>query len=77
VGPLAGEVPTTGFGYLLNGLHGNTVTPVQQAATTAYLQTHTLSSPPTSKSYSIQVQMPPVTSSTLVPIDYTGVTFGS
>lgn len=74
-GPLEGEVPTTGFGYLLNGLHSNTVTPVQQASTTAYLQTHTLDTPIT-KSYSIQVQMPPRDSSTLVPIDYTGVTFG-
>src|ERR1044072_5765192 len=35
-GDIKGEVPTTGFGYLLNGLHQNTVTPVQQAATPAY-----------------------------------------
>jgi hypothetical protein len=75
-GPLAGEVPTTGFGYLLDGLNSNVNTPVQQAATAAYLTTFTLDTPIT-KSYSIQVQMPPVTSSTLLPIDYTGVTFGS
>lgn len=74
-GNIAGEVPTTGFGFLLDGLHGNTVTPVQQAATTAYLQTHTLDTPP-SKSYSVQVQTPPVTSSTLLPHDLTGVVFG-
>lgn len=71
-GPLAGEVPTTGFGYLLQGLHGNTVTPVQQAATPAYLQTHTLDTAP-NKSYTVQVQTPPVSSSTLVPMDYLGV----
>ncbi len=78
-GSINGEVTTTGFGYLLDALHGNTVAPVQQGGTTAYLQTHTLDTPP-SKSYSIQKQMPPVTSSTLVPLDYvgcmaTGITF--
>jgi hypothetical protein len=73
-GAIAGEVPTTGFGYLLDALHGNTTTPVQQAATTAYLQTHTLNTPP-SKSYSVQVQTPPINSSTLVPHDLLGVTF--
>lgn len=71
-GSISGEVPTTGFGYLLNGLHGNVVTPVQQAATAAYLQTHTLNTPP-SKSFTVQVQTPPVTSSTLLPHDMTGV----
>ncbi len=73
-GTVSGEVPTTGFGYLLDALHGNTVTPVQQAATTAYLQTHTLDTPPT-KSYSIQKQVPPVLTNTLVPLDYTGAMF--
>lgn len=73
-GSLSGEVPTTGFGYLLDALHGNAVTPVQQAATTAYLQTHTLDTPP-SKSYSVQKQVPPVSTSTLVPLDYTGAMF--
>lgn len=71
-GPLNGEVPTTGFGYLLDALHGNTVAPVQQGGTPAYLQTHTLDSPPT-KSYSMQKQVPPVLTNTLVPLDYTGV----
>jgi hypothetical protein len=74
-GALSGEVPTTGFGFLLDALHGNSVTPVQQAATAAYLQTHTLDTTP-SKSYSIQVQTPPLSSSTLVPHDLTGVKFG-
>jgi hypothetical protein len=73
-GSIEGEVPTTGFGYLLDALHNNTVTPVQQAATPAYLQTHTLDTA-TAKSYTVQVQTPPVTSSTLVPHDLLGVMF--
>jgi len=73
-GSISGEVPTTGFGYLLDTLHNNSVTPVQQAATPAYLQTHTLDTA-TAKSYTVQVQMPPVTSSTLVPHDLLGVMF--
>lgn len=73
-GSISGEVPTTGFGFLLDALHGNAVTPVQQGVTTAYLQTHTLDSPPT-KSYSIQKQLPPVLTNTLLPIDYVGALF--
>jgi len=73
-GSISGEVPSTGFGYLLDTLHNNTVTPVQQGATTAYLQTHTLDTPP-SKSYSIQKQLPPVLSSTLLPVEYYGTMF--
>jgi hypothetical protein len=34
------EVPSKGFGIILNHLFGGTVTPVQQAASAAYLQTH-------------------------------------
>lgn len=41
-GSLTMQVPTEGFGILLENLMGATVTPVQQAATTAYLQSHTL-----------------------------------
>lgn len=74
-GSLSGDVPSVGFSYLIDGLHGNTVTPVQIGATPAYTHTHTLSTPPT-KSHSVQVQMPPVTSSTLVPHDMLGVVFG-
>jgi hypothetical protein len=73
-GPINGEVPTTGFGYLLDALHGNVVAPVQVGGTAAYLQTHTLDTPPT-KSYSIQKQLPPVLTNTLVPVDYTGAMF--
>jgi hypothetical protein len=74
-GSISGDVTSTGMGYLLQGLHGNTVTPVQIAATTAYTQTHTLDTAP-NKSYSIHVQTPPVTSNTLVPHDMLGVMFG-
>lgn len=73
-GTISGEVGTTGFGFLLDALHGNTTTPAQQASTTAYLQTHTLDTPP-SKSYSIQKQLPPVNATTLIPVDYTGCVF--
>lgn len=73
-GTVSGEVPTTGFGYLIDALHGNTVVPVQVGATTAYLQTHVLDTPPT-KSYSVQKQVPPVLTNVLVPLDYTGVMF--
>lgn len=74
-GSFSGEVPTTGFGYLLNALHGNTVVPAAQGGSPiAYLQTHTLDTPPT-KSYSLQKQLPPVLTNTLVPVDYTGVMF--
>lgn len=66
------EVPTVGFGFWLDLLHPNTVTPVQQAATPAYLQTHTLDGAP-SKSASIQSQVPRVASSTRDPFDYLGV----
>jgi hypothetical protein len=74
-GSLSGDVPSTGFGFLLQGLHGNTVTPVQQAATPAYLQTHTLDTPP-DKSFSIQVGTPPTTSNTLVPHEMWGAMMG-
>lgn len=74
-GSLSGDVPSTGFGFLLDGLHNETVTPVQQTTTTAYLQTHTLSSPP-SKSFSVQVGTPPVTSATLVPHEMHGAMMG-
>jgi hypothetical protein len=74
-GSISGDVMTVGMSFLINGLHGGTVTPAQLGGTPAYGHTHTLSSPP-SKSYSIQVQTPPVSSSTLIPHDMLGVMFG-
>ncbi|QQZ54154.1 hypothetical protein IFE09_11365 [Streptomyces microflavus] len=41
-GSLDMEVTSKGMGVLLQSLMGTSVTPVQQAATAAYLQTHTL-----------------------------------
>jgi hypothetical protein len=74
-GSISGDVTSTGMGYLLQGLHGNTVTGVQQGASAAYLQTHTLDTPP-NKSYTFQVQTPPVNSNVLVPHNMNGAMFG-
>jgi hypothetical protein len=70
-GTLPMEVPTAGFGFWLDLLHNETVTPVQQGATAAYLQTHSLASTP-AKSATIQIQRPPTVGSTLLSFDYLG-----
>jgi len=51
------EISNKGMGLILQTLMGTTVTPVQQAATTAYLQTHTLASV-AGKSLTIQKGVP-------------------
>lgn len=51
------EVVNKGIGLLIQALMGTTVTPVQQAATPAYLQTHTLADP-IGKSLTIQSGVP-------------------
>jgi hypothetical protein len=51
------EVTNKGMGLLLQSLMGTTVTPVQQATTAAYLQTHTLASV-AGKSLTIQKGVP-------------------
>lgn len=51
------EVVSNGFGQLLQQLMGTSVTPVIQAATVAYLQTHTFADP-VGKSLTIQVGVP-------------------
>jgi hypothetical protein len=71
---IQGEVPNKGFGSILDLGHGNTVTPVQQGATTAYLQTHNWSGDP-SKSATIQAGKPSVNAAgvgTVNPFDYIG-----
>lgn len=71
---IAGEVPNKGFGSILDLGHGNTVTPVQQGATTAYLQTHNWTNDP-SKSATIQAGKPSVNAAgvgTINPFDYVG-----
>ena len=56
-GTVTFDVQSKGLGVLLNTLMGGTVSPVQQGATTAYLQTHTLADP-FGKSMSVQVGLP-------------------
>ena len=71
---IAGEVPNQNFGSIVDLGHGNTVTPVQQGATTAYLQTHNWSGDP-SKSATIQVGKPSVDAAgvgTVNPWDFLG-----
>ncbi|WP_318203026.1 phage tail tube protein [Streptomyces sp. SCL15-4] len=51
------EITNKGMGLLLQALMGTTVTPVQQATTTAYLQTHTLASV-AGKSLTVQKGVP-------------------
>lgn len=63
---------TKGMGKLLNLLHGNTVTPAQIAATTAYTQTHNIGlTDPFGKSITIQVGRPDV-SGTVRAFSYLG-----
>lgn len=64
------EVTTKGMGLWLNHLFGGTVTPVQQAATTAYLQTHSLTDN-YGKSLTIQTGVPDRTG-TVRPYTATG-----
>ncbi len=56
-GTFACPVLSKGMGHLLNGLMGGTVTPVQQGATAAYLQTHPLADP-AGKFYTVQSGIP-------------------
>ena len=70
-GALTFEVPNKGFGFWLNLLHSATVTPVQQAATAAYLQTHPIGLTSPSRSATIQVGKPS-TDGTVRPFDYLG-----
>ena len=56
-GSIEMEVTTKAMGLLLQALMGTTVTPVQQGATTAYLQTHTLADT-IGKSLTVQAGVP-------------------
>lgn len=67
---ISGEVPNKNFGTILDLGHGNTVTPVQQGVTTAYLQTHNWTND-ASKSATIQAGKPSV-DGTVRPFDYLG-----
>lgn len=71
-GPVVLEVPNQGFGVILDQLHGNVVTPVQQGATAAYLQTHDIgTTDPSSKSLTVQAGRPS-TDGTVRPFTYPG-----
>lgn len=70
-----GEVPTAGFGWLLDKLHaGATTITTPTGGTLSRQQIHTMAAtpPPTGKSFSFQVLDPPVQSATLIPIDFIG-----
>ncbi|MEV0183809.1 phage tail tube protein [Streptomyces sp. NPDC050625] len=64
------EISNKGMGLILQTLMGTTVTPVQQAATAAYLQTHTLASV-AGKSLTIQKGVP-LTSGTVTDKTFLG-----
>lgn len=52
------DIPTKGLGAVLDLMHGLTPTVVQQAATTAYLQTHLVGTSQPNKSITAQVNKP-------------------
>jgi hypothetical protein len=64
------ELQSAGFGLLLQALMGTTVTPVQQGASAAYLQTHTLADP-VGKFLTVQTGIPDTTG-TVRPYTATG-----
>lgn len=60
-GAVSMKVPNKGFGTILDLLHGDTVTPAQQGAGPAFLQTHEIGlSKPHGKSKSLQFYKPAV-----------------
>jgi hypothetical protein len=67
---IQGEVPNKNFGAIVDLGHGNTVTPVQSGATTAYTQTHNWTGDP-NKSATIQAGKPS-TNATINPFEYPG-----
>lgn len=69
------EVTNKNMGLLLQALMGTSVTPVQQAATAAYLQTHTLADT-AGKSLSIQKGVP-MTTGTVADYSVVGCKVGS
>lgn len=71
-GSITLEVPNQHFGGIVNLLHGNTVTPVQQGSTAAYLQTHNIgTTAPWGKSAAVQIGKPDV-GGTVRPFNYLG-----
>ena len=70
-GDISLEVPNQGFGTLLDLLHGNTVAPVVQGGSTAYLQTHNIGITDPSKSATVQIGTPG-TDGTIRVFEYIG-----
>lgn len=70
-GSIVMEVPNKGYGFWLDLLHDNVVTPAQQGGTPAYLQTHNIGLTAPAKSATIQLGVPD-TSGTVRPFDYLG-----
>lgn len=65
------DVPTKLFGSILDLMHGATPTVTQQAATTAYLQTHPIGTTVPNKSATMQINKP-LTTATDHPVTYPG-----
>ncbi len=57
-GAIPMDVPTKGFGSILDLMHGLVVAPVQQGATPAYLQTHAIGTSQPNKSATLQFNKP-------------------
>jgi len=70
-GSITMEATNKGMGFWFDLLHDNVVAPVQQAATTAYLQTHNIGITTPTKSATIQVGRPS-TDGVVRPFDYLG-----
>lgn len=74
-GSVESAVYSKSMGVLLNSIFGGTVTPVQQGATAAYLQTHTLSDP-FGKMLTMQAGVPTL-DGTVNPYSYLGCQINS
>jgi hypothetical protein len=71
-GPVAFEVPSAGFGPWLNLIHGETVVPAKEGATSMYKQVHNIgTTDPFQKSATVQVGRPN-TAGTVDPYSFPG-----
>jgi hypothetical protein len=59
-GSVGMQVPNKLFGTILDLMHGATITPTQQAASAAYLQTHNIGTSQPNKSATLQVNRPDI-----------------
>lgn len=70
-GSIEMEVLSTRFGKFLAHIMGSSAVAVQQAATSAWLQTHPLANDNKGKSFTVQIKAPNLTD-TVLPMTYTG-----